>query len=178
MRLVDRGLARRHGRELWKPRAQGQREECNDFGKCGASAFHGRDDRAPLLRAAARFETWEGSSSSHDPNFSREAAFLFYAKAASPRKWVSGGLRLVAYASESAPTLGCTSAKRFLGIDEVATPVSFTVETTVLPSSRGSAIRKLGVLRFGSHRQPLQSRAGPPGGNPHSGLCGSGRATL
>ena len=25
-------------------------------------------------RAAARFETWEGSSSSHDPNFSREAA--------------------------------------------------------------------------------------------------------
>ena len=28
-----------------------------------------------------------------------------------------------------------------------------------------------------SHRQPLQSRAGPPGGNSHSGLCGSGRAT-
>jgi hypothetical protein len=39
------------------------------------------------------------------PNFSRVAAFLLDAMAALPRKWVSGGLRLVAYASESAPTL-------------------------------------------------------------------------
>ena len=75
------------------------REMC--FQKC-AGVVHGRDDRAPLFCAATRFENWEGSSSSHDPLFSREAAFLFYAKAASPRKWVSGGLRLVAYASESA----------------------------------------------------------------------------
>ena len=30
--------------------------------------------------------------------------------AALPRKWVSGGLRLVAYASESAPTLESTNA--------------------------------------------------------------------
>ncbi len=36
VRLMDHGLARRHGRELWKPRAQGQREECDDFGKLGA----------------------------------------------------------------------------------------------------------------------------------------------
>ena len=46
--------------------------------------------------------------------------------AALPRKWVSGGLRLVAYASES--------ARRGLTIDEVAARVSYTVETTVLPS--------------------------------------------
>ena len=39
-----------------------------------ASVFHGRDDRAPLYRAAARFVFWEGSSSSHDPFFSRVAA--------------------------------------------------------------------------------------------------------
>ena len=32
------------------------------------------------LRAAAGFETWEGSSSSHDPNFSRAAASLQDAK--------------------------------------------------------------------------------------------------
>ena len=44
---------------------------------CHASVFHGRDDHAPLFRAAARFETWEGSSSSHDPFFSREAAFSY-----------------------------------------------------------------------------------------------------
>ena len=41
----------------------------------------------------------------HAPNFSREAASLLDATAALPHKWVSGGLRLVAYASESAPTL-------------------------------------------------------------------------
>ena len=41
----------------------------------------------------------------HASFFSREAAFLLDAMAALPRKWVSGGLRLVAYASESAPTL-------------------------------------------------------------------------
>ena len=35
--------------------------------------------------------SWEGSSSSHDPNFSRTAAFLLDAMAALPRKWVSGG---------------------------------------------------------------------------------------
>jgi hypothetical protein len=46
--------------------------------------------------------------------------------AALPRKSVSGGLRLVAYASES--------ARRGLTIDEVAARVSYTVETTVLPS--------------------------------------------
>ena len=62
------------------------REMC--FQKC-AGVVHGRDDRAPLFCAATRFEKWEGSSSSHDPLFSREAAFLFYAKAASPRKWVA-----------------------------------------------------------------------------------------
>jgi hypothetical protein len=39
-----------------------------------ASAFHSRDDCAPLFRAAARFVSWEGSSSSHDPFFSRAAA--------------------------------------------------------------------------------------------------------
>jgi hypothetical protein len=39
------------------------------------------------------------------PNFSRKAAFLLDTMAALPRKWVCGGLRLVAYASESAPTL-------------------------------------------------------------------------
>ena len=32
------------------------------------------------------------------------------------------------------PTLSCTSARRGLSIDEVAARVSFTVETTVLPS--------------------------------------------
>jgi hypothetical protein len=42
-------------------------------------------------RAAARFVTREGPSSSHDPNFSREAAFLLNAMAALPRKWVSDG---------------------------------------------------------------------------------------
>ena len=51
--------------------------------------------------------------------------------AALPRKWVSGG----------APTLRCTSARRGLAIDEVAVPVSFTVETTVLPSFALRAIR-------------------------------------
>ena len=33
--LVDRGLAERHGGERWKPHAQGQQEECDDFGKLG-----------------------------------------------------------------------------------------------------------------------------------------------
>jgi hypothetical protein len=32
-----------------------------------------------------------GSSSSHDPFFSRESAYLLDAMAALPRKWVSGG---------------------------------------------------------------------------------------
>ena len=32
-------------------------------GGCHASVFHGRDDRAPLLRAAARFVNPGGSSS-------------------------------------------------------------------------------------------------------------------
>ena len=52
--LMDRGLAKRHGRELWKQNAWSQRKECDDFDKCGASVFHGRDDRAPLFRAAAQ----------------------------------------------------------------------------------------------------------------------------
>ena len=53
--------------------------------------------------------------------------------AASPRKWVSGGLRLVAY-------LGCTSA---------------------LPRDccGGVSVSAGIVVRFGSHRQPLQTRA-------------------
>ena len=61
-----------------------------------ASVFHGRDDRAPVFRAAALLlwrrlcERREGSSSSHNPNFSRKAAFLLDAMAALPRKWVSG----------------------------------------------------------------------------------------
>ena len=33
-------------------------------------------DNRYRTRAAARFATWEGSSSSHDPNFSRKAASL------------------------------------------------------------------------------------------------------
>ena len=66
--------------------------------------------------------------------------------AALPRKWVSGGLRLVAYASES--------ARRGLTIDEVAARVSYTVETTVLPSftlPRGSCAgwRRARFGRFG-----------------------------
>ena len=39
------------------------------------------------------------------PFFSRAAASLQDAMAALPRRWVSGSLRLVAYASESAPTM-------------------------------------------------------------------------
>jgi hypothetical protein len=91
---------------------------------------------------------WEGPSSSHDPFFSCEAA-LSYSKvgmprrrrpkfqlrsgvhagdamAAVPRKWVSGG----------APTLPFDARAHgvALFIDEVAARVSFTVETTVLPS--------------------------------------------
>ncbi|MFM8764483.1 MAG: hypothetical protein ACKOEZ_06585, partial [Spartobacteria bacterium] len=42
---------------------------------------------------------------SHAPHDRREAASLLDALAALPRKWSSDGLRLVAYASESAPTL-------------------------------------------------------------------------
>ena len=41
------------------------------------------------------------------PNFSRKAASLLaWRMAAQPRKWASGGLLFLAYASESAPTLG------------------------------------------------------------------------
>ena len=110
------------------------------------------------------------------------------------------------------PTLSCTSARRGLSIDEVAARVSFTVETTVLPSfalprgacsgvsvsagswvlaprhwsldsrlffgkimdskiifGRNGALPRGAcsgvsmsagiVVRFGSHRQPLQTRA-------------------
>jgi hypothetical protein len=90
--------------------------------------LHGRDDRAPLFRAAARFEKsgrvhrprmthfsaakrrprnpWvEICEALGCPRLSCKAAFLLDTMAALPRKWVSGGLRLVAYASESAPTL-------------------------------------------------------------------------
>ncbi len=83
--------------------------------------FFGGGDAPALIETPL-----QGTSSSHDPNFSREAAFLFYAKAASPRKWVSGG----------APTLPFDSRAQGVGslIDEVAARVSFTVETTVLPS--------------------------------------------
>ncbi len=55
--LMDRGLWRRHGGESWKQHSQSQNEECDDFGKCGASVFHSRDDCAPLWRAVARFVT-------------------------------------------------------------------------------------------------------------------------
>ena len=54
------------------------------------------------------------------------------------------------------------AAGRGLIIDEVAAPVSFTVETTVLPSFALPRDCCSGVcmgLRFGSHRQPLQTRA-------------------
>jgi hypothetical protein len=56
------------------------------------SVFHGRDDRAPLYRAAARFVTQGRDCQALGvPIFSREAAFLLDAMAALPRKWVSGG---------------------------------------------------------------------------------------
>jgi hypothetical protein len=55
-------------------------------------------------RGSAIRANWEGSSSSPDPFFSRNAAFLLDAMAALPRKWVSGG----------APTLESTSALTLL----------------------------------------------------------------
>ena len=85
--------------------------------------------------------------------------------AALPRKWVSGGLRLVAYASESAPTLPFDARARgvALFIDEVAARVSYTVETTVLPSfalPRGSCS---GVSMSAGWRRARQG----PGGLSH-----------
>ncbi len=78
-------------------------------GGCHASDLHGRDDRAPLFRASARFEKlgrvhrprmtdfsaakrrprnpWDRQAIGV-PNFSYEAASLLDAMAALPRKWV------------------------------------------------------------------------------------------
>ena len=78
-----------------------------------------------------------GMSRRRRPKFQlRSSVHAGDTKAALPCKSVSGGLRLVAYASESAPTLPFDARARgvALFIDEVAARVSYTVETTVLPS--------------------------------------------
>ncbi len=36
VRLVNRGLAKRHGGERWKPHARRQREECDGFDRLGS----------------------------------------------------------------------------------------------------------------------------------------------
>jgi hypothetical protein len=81
VRLMDRGLARRHGESFGNHAHRGQREECNDFGKLGSRGSTGMmDDRIIFLGgggsayALRGYGVTLGSSSSHDPFFSRAAA--------------------------------------------------------------------------------------------------------
>ena len=97
---------------------------------------------------------WEGSSSSHDPSLSREAALSYsmvgMSRRRRPKFQPQSGVPARCKGSLAAqmgqrrradPTLSCTSAGWGLVTDEVAARVSFTIETTVLPSF---ALRKLG----------------------------------
>ena len=107
-----------------------------------------------VLPSFALRKPWEGSSSSHDPSLSREAALSYsmvgMSRRRRPKFQPQSGVPAQCKGSLAAqmgqrrradPTLSCTSAGRGLVTDEVAARVSFTVETTVLPSF---ALRKLG----------------------------------
>ena len=107
-----------------------------------------RDRSACALPRASK--PWEGPSSSHDPSFSRASGVIvfqgrdrqalgvpsFSCEAASllEMQWRPCRANGSATARRPYPLMHECAAARGLTIDEVAARVSFTVETTVLPS--------------------------------------------
>jgi hypothetical protein len=133
---------------------------------CHASVFHGRDDRARLFRTprGSAIRNLGGSILRHDPLFSRKAASAYHLRCCHTSVFHSrddcaplsvaprAAARFVTWEGPSSGMTHSSTAKRRPRTNEIAAPVSFTVETTVLPS----------LLRPARQRDSQLGRVHPP----------------